>query len=78
MIGVAVPKNVYNNVVERRCFCNGLLDPSECILFLLTLVVDYIFLDHVLHGLNYLHIIRDELPKKVYLAQEGLHSFLDD
>ena len=53
-----------------------MLDTCECILFPLALAVAFIFLDHVLHGLNCLHIIRDELSEEVYLAQEGLHGFL--
>ncbi|MCY6488336.1 hypothetical protein, partial [Actinobacillus pleuropneumoniae] len=57
-------------------FYNSLLDLGECILFLLSPAVDCIFLDHVLHGIDYLRIIQDELPEEVYLAQEGLHSFL--
>jgi len=55
-----------------------LVDLGEYTLFLLTPVVNYIFLDHVLHGLNYLHIIQDELSEEVYLAQEVLHGFLVD
>lgn len=44
--------------------------------FPLTPVVDCIFLDHVLHGVDYVCIIRDEFLKEVYLAQERLHGFL--
>lgn len=47
-------------------------------LLFLSLGVHYMFLNNILHGLEYLRIIQDELPEEVYLAQEGLHSFLVD
>ena len=49
---------------------------GECVLFPLSLAVDCILRDHVLHGFDYLRIIQDELLEEVYLSQEGLHHFL--